>query len=370
MRKNRSEYASKNYPNLYWYPNKRSWCFRKYSAEKKGEFFHVTGEAKNESKAYKIGRDEFDKWLQKDQELGADVTFGQYARVCLNRKLERADSEFSPGSKRQSRIATEKLIRGLGFLRLDQINEERWEVYYSKELREKPQKMFNRWKELKEMMRRAHRNGLIARLPEFKNPDTAAAPPRRLPRQTIRALLKAAHPRTRLLIYIMWRQGARPGEIIRYQWDMIHWDEGDHGYLHIPVEITKTRRARNIPLNSRVARVLRWMHKYADGLEPRKTKGDRRRTMTFVQRSVASPYLFPSPRGIGHILEYKTGWKSAREAANVDAIIYNLRDTFLTDCAIKGVSILFAAKYCDTSIKMIEKHYAMAEQVAMQKVAG
>lgn len=371
MRKNRSEFASKTYPNLYWYEGKyRSWCFRKYSAEKKAEFFCVTGEAKNESKAYKEGVRRFDEWLSKDTEPGGDITFGQYARVLLNRKLARSEEELAAGSKRTSKYAIEKLIKAFGYLRLDQVNEDRWELYCSNELRQKPQKMFNRLKELKEVLRRAHRNGLIPRLPDLKNPDTASAPPKRLSRKTIRALLRAAHPRTRLLIYIMWRQGARPGEIIQYRWDMVHWDEGDNGYIHIPAKITKTRRARAIPLNSRVARVLRWMLKNADRFDPKKAKGERRRTMTWIQNSVASPYLFPATTGRGHILEYKRGWESAKTEADVDAIPYNLRDTFITDCAIRGMSILFTAKYCDTSVKMIERHYAMAEQSAMQKVAG
>jgi len=369
--KKKSSTKSKTYQNLYWYPGRyTSWVFRKYSAERKDQFFYVTGESKSEAKAYKIGVDKFDEWVGQEADPVGDITFGQYARILLNRKLARSDEEFAKNSKRTSANAINKLIKAFGYLRLDQINEDRWEMYCSAELKAKKQKMFNRLKELKEILRRANRNGLIKRLPDLKNPDTASAPPKRLSRESIRALLRCAHPRTKLLIYIMWKQGARPGEIIQYQWDMVHWDEGDHGYIHIPGAITKTRRPRNIPLNSRVARVLKWMRKNAECFEPKKAKGKARRTMAWVQRSAASPYLFPSPGGIGHVREYRNGWETAARLAEVKAIPYNLRDSFLSDCAEKGISIIFAARYCDTSIKMIERNYAVAEGAAMQKVAG
>jgi hypothetical protein len=158
---------------------------------------------------------------------------------------------------------------------------------------------------------------------------------------------------------------------------MIHWDEGKFGYIHIPAEITKTRRARAIPLNSRVSRLLRWMISNADKLTTKGLTGKQRAMVTWIKKSVRSPYLVPAPMEIGHMVEYKNGFKAALAKANklmgktnITAIPYNLRDSYISECAERGLSIVFVAKYVDSSVSMIERHYAMAEQITLQKIAG
>lgn len=44
--------------------------------------------------------------------------------------------------------------------------------------------------------------------------------------------------------------GMRKGEVLKFHWEHIHWDEMDHGVIDLPTRITKTSRHRRIPLTA------------------------------------------------------------------------------------------------------------------------
>jgi hypothetical protein len=50
--------------------------------------------------------------------------------------------------------------------------------------------------------------------------------------------------------------------------------------------------------------------------------------------------------------------------------MYDLRHTWVTNQAKRGISVVFTAKYADTSVMMINNIYAKAEPGAMQEVAN
>lgn len=351
-----ASFKSKRFPNLYKYPTRsRNWVYRRFSPERDEDFTFSTGEEKNEKVAHDIGEAAYHKWLLLEPKgegaSGGPIYFGDFAKANMDRKLARPDSDFSKNSKRTSKNATRHLIEAFGRLQLDRINEDRWEDYVAEVLRVKPVKFFNRWKELNEIMRRAHRNGLIKRLPDFRNPDPKTDAGRALEDAEVQALLAAASPDTALLVEIIWRQGARPSEILAYEWDMIHWRRGKHGTIAIPGPITKTRREREIPLNSHIAELLR-----------ERKKGS------------SSRFIFPSPDtakgGEFHIVEYKTGFNAAAQRAGIaDVTIYDLRRTFATNQAEKGRDRHWVAKYMDTSAQMLERIYVKVQQRALQEIA-
>jgi integrase len=341
-----SKYASKRFPNLYKFPDSKNWVFRKYSASKGKEFRFSTGESKSEAKANAIGLQAYHEWLGLLESGKETIYFEEYAREQLDKKLALPDTEFSKSSKRSYKNSITHLIKAFGHLRLDQLDENQWEAYYSLELTKKKQKFFNRRKILIEITRRALREGIIQRLPEFKNPDPKASAGQYLSDETVLAILEKAQPTTRMLIEILWRQGARPGEVIQYRWDMIRWDEATYGAIHIPAEITKTRRARTIPLQSVVSERLKQWMLHQEKLAKRKGRA-------------LSPWIFPSWRNATlPMTEYKNGWKTACKGAKVKAVPYDLRRTFITNQAKLGRPILYVAKYTDTSIKMVEEIYA------------
>jgi integrase len=362
-----SRYASKKYPNLYKLPSSKNWVFRKYSHVKGKEFKFSTGESKSEAKAHEIGHREYLKWLGLKEAGVEQPLFGQYLDEVETRKLALPESDFSTNSKRSFSNSANHLRRAFGHLRIDQVAEDEWEQYYSSELATNPdQKLFNRRKILIEIMRKAQRDGFIKRLPEFKNPDPETDAGQYLKDELVERILVRASDSTELLGYIMWKQGARPGEVLQYRWDMIRWDEGNHGSIHIPAVITKTRRSRTIPLQSEVAEMLR----------------DR-------QSRATSPWIFPSPKDPQKpMVEFKTGWRAACRREACDRLckaakapedrpgkpgpkrciglcrqvefptIYDLRRTFISNQARKGNPIVYVAKYVDSSVTMIERFYA------------
>lgn len=362
---------SKQFPNLYKYPDSQFWVFRKWSSEKQKSFKFSTGEANNQAVAYKIGWDAFNLWLGKSIAEIEDgpIKFHAFANEILERKLAQPESLLSRNSKLRSKSDFETLIKEFGHLRVEQVTSERWDTYVLDELsnpqepmrydvgtksmvpiqgaKAKPRKFYNRRKALIEIMRKAAKESLVKECPEFKNPDSEEDSGEYLPDDQLAKIYRKASPSIRRLIFIMRRSGARPGEILQYQWTMIKWEEGTHGRLYVPAEISKTRRKRDIPLNSRVARYLNYAHKYSK-----------------------SPFVFPSRRhAIQHLGNYRSGWEQACSAAGVVANIYWIRGTWITDQLEKGISSVFIAKYCDTSSAMIDKRYAKSKQTIMEKIA-
>jgi integrase len=362
-----SEFGSKKFRNLYKYPGSRFWVYRRYSQEKGKEFFYSTKEETSEKNAHAIGEAAYHKWLGLKQSDGENLCFDEYIEEILARKLALPDADFSPGSKRSFKNSATHLKRAFGHLYIDQVVERAWEDYYSLDLARKPdQKFFNRRKTLIEIMRKAQRDGLIKRLPVFNNPDPKTDAGQYLKDDYVERVMDQASPDTALLILILWKQGARPSEALQYRWEMIRFEEGKHGAIHIPAEITKTRRARTIPLQADVS----------DALKER-------------QARAMGPWVFPSPVHEGKgMVEYKTGWVRAcrREACQRVCLgskeaaayagqpgprrcprlcravplptIYDLRRTFITNQAKKGSPILYVARYTDTSVTMIERFYA------------
>jgi integrase len=373
-----SRYGSKKYPNLYRLPSSKNWVFRKYSKKKGKEFKFSTGESKSEALAHEIGQREYLKWLGlKDSEINRPL-FEAFVEEMVARKLALPDADYSKNSKRSFQNSIAHLKQAFGHLHLDQVAEDEWESYYSAGLATDPsQKFFNRRKILIEVMRKAQRDGFIKRLPDYRNPDPETDTGQYLKDEIVERILDQASPTTELLIYILWKQGARPGEVLQYRWDMIRFDEGEHGSIHIPGmlsvpgeketrRITKTKRSRTIPLNSEVAYLLRC----------RKSTSQ-------------SDWVFPSPNDPGKpMVEFKTGWKSACrrmaclqtcKGSKLAAIrkgqpgpkrciglcrqvkhptIYDLRRTFISNQARKGSPIVYVAKYVDSSVTMIERFYA------------
>jgi integrase len=361
VRKNRSA----KYPYIFKYPTRsRFWVYRRFSEEKGKEFSFSTGEEKNEKLADDIGGKAYQEWLGVDANSNGEVTplFKAYAQAHLDRKLERPLSDFSKNSRYTSKSSTAHLINAFGHLRLDQVDEDVWDSECNRLSADgDPPKFFNRRKELNEILARAHRNGLIRRLPKFRNPDVATETGRALKDWEVAALVAVSSPDFGLYLETLWRQGARPREVLQYEWSMVDWSEGEHGVISIPAGLTKTRRARTIPLHSVISAQFKARLKQSK-----------------------SAYIFPSPDaqkgGDFPMVDYRHAWEGALERAQKTAkeatpprqiahcVIYDLRRTFITNCAKRGKPILWVARYTDTSVKMIEKFYAKTQHDVLQEV--
>lgn len=356
-----SKTASKHYPELHKRPGSPYWVFRKYSKEKLQEFRKSTGIPAKDSEAataYKVGRELFDQWLGSTLDSTRDVRMRDLFNSILKLKKHSKGGEKGNTYRSAKNQIENHLIPAFGHLKPNQMTATRWKDYdaeerhkvkfskYGKPIRRT--RLANTRKYLIEAMIRAEDLGLIERRPKFEKLDPPGKKPKYIKRHDLRKILKLCLPQTKLLFFIMWKQGARPDEVLQYRWSMIHWNEGKHGYIHIPAEVTKTGRAREIPLNSRVSRVLRYLSK-----------------------SAATDLIFPSRYVPGERQRnYRKGWESACQQLGLDLVPYNLRDTFITDTLKRGQSASFVAKYIDSSVAMVEKHYTVLEEEAMRGVAG
>lgn len=322
-----------------------NWVFRKYSAVKKKEFVASTGiEAKDSlaAQAYKIGAEKFSAWLADTLPSGRHILIKDIARALKVAKSQRKKNTLRSFTNQ----VDNHVIPAFGHLRPEQITSLRWEQYDAEERRRgKRKKLFNTRKALREILKRAHEEGLIKTMPKLKNFDPPAAPPRYMDHKTYAKIRRELPDKIKLLAFVMYHQGARPTEILQYRWDMIRW--GDQPRIHIPGEITKTGRARSIPLNSRVACVL-----------------------ARLARDAESDWIFPNRDVTGPLSTYNAVWDRAMDRLGMDYDLYNLRDTFITNRLKRGISATFIGKYCDTSAEMIERKYAVPEENIMRRVAG
>ncbi len=385
MRKNRSQFISAKYPNLYRYPDQPCWIFRKYSSEKRREFYCSTGVESNErsaAQAYRVGVEKFNEWMGSHLSMGGPIYVRDLARALL---AEKDDPELSDSTLRGARNQIENhILPAFGHLKPEAVTAERWREYKRTE-RKRPRELvlksgvvktlpprkalFNTRKILSEVLSLALEKGLIKKLPDLELGDPEAAPPRYIPKADVLRIIRAAGKiaaytrangrsapesryravRLKLLVFIMWKQGPRPSEALQYTWPMIHWTEGEHGSIHIPAAITKTRRARIIPLNQKVSRVLRKLEAVRLG----------------------SDWIFPSTKRPGQRWkEYDTAWSTVMRRLGMDYGVYNLRDTWITDRLEAGLSPTFIGKYCDNSATIIERRYAVAKRNIMERVAG
>lgn len=337
------------HPHLFRDTTSGVFYYRRYSSLKKKQYFKTTGEKQSAARAYKFGLEAFNDWIGKVENEAGETYFDRYAERFLDRRLE--NDALRNRTKILSEYEVKQLIDGFGHLRLEQITAERYEDWVKDRRRAGDRKkFFNARKALIQILRGAQADGYLQRVPRFPHMDAPPAPPQYLPRHSVRRILKnTLSPDVKLLAFMIWKQGGRPGEILQYEWRMIHWDEGKHGQIHIPGRITKTGRARVIPLNSRVSRVLRR-----------------------VFRARKSDFIFPQ---VGdkrrHREQYFSAWRAACARAGVEGhTIYTLRDTFVTNRLKAGQSLAFIAKYVDSSPKQLAERYAVAEEEAMRGVAG
>lgn len=345
-----SKLIKTKHPHLFRDEQSGYFYYRRYSSIKRKQYFKTTGEKISAARAYKFGLEAYNDWIGSVSNESGKIYFDRFAEKFLDRRL--ANDSLRSRTKALSEYEVKQLTEAFGHLELKQITAERYEEWVKDaKASGKRQKFFNAKKALVQILREAQASGHLTKIPKLPNTDAPAAPPTYLPRKTIRAIIQnLTSDNARLLAFIMWKQGARPGEILQYEWRMIDWKDGEHGSITIPGRITKTKRSRTIPLNSRVSRVLRRLWK----------------------QKPESPFIFAGARDVtAPYQQYDNVWKAACVAAKIKPVIpYALRDTFVTDKLKAGISLAFIAKYIDSSPKELTSRYAVAEEGAMRSVAG
>lgn len=279
------------------------------------------------------------------------ILFKDFAATHLANKL--ANPTLREATKRSFEHSVRMhLVPAFGLLPLERINNTEWLQWVTDMRRAvalKPQgeraitRFFNVRKALLELLNAAKEGGILERVPRLDNPDEPRSVGRALSDREILSILWKARRPFRFIFYTFWRMGCRPREILKWEWDMIRFNEPGHTWIDIPARISKTDRNRSIPICPDVSKVL----------YRRKRLGD---------------FVFPDKKSIRPRLQYHCQWNRACRDAGVQAVAYDLRRTFITRCAAENRPLLYVAKMLDTSTKMIESTYAKAQADVMEGI--
>jgi integrase len=150
-------------------------------------------------------------------------------------------------------------------------------------------------------------------------------------------------------VEFLFLTGCRPSEAIGLQWKHIAADfqivrfEGSvttsGNGRPIRVEGSKNNKKRSFPCSARLQTVLR-------SLKP--------------DSSAPNDLVFPAPKG--KVIFYNNfctnAWTKVVDPIKPDTTPYSCRDTFITLQIMKGTPVTAVAQWCDTSVEMIQKHYA------------
>jgi integrase len=144
-------------------------------------------------------------------------------------------------------------------------------------------------------------------------------------------------------VEFLFLTGCRPSEGIGLEWKdidpdyrFINFDGGIvcTGNKMIVTKGSKNNKSRRFPINERLRVLLQSLE----------------RTHSLV---------FPSPKccAINYSNFSKRAWNAIVDPITMGTTPYSCRDTFITEQIAKGVGAPIIAKWIDSSVKMIEKHY-------------
>ena len=277
------------------------------------------------------------------------ITFGVWADQYLSSKMDRPTLRQSTKNAFALQVKNH-LIPAFGALPLDHITNAIWLRHVMKiKNSDKPQitRFFNMRKALAEILIAAKEEGHIQKTPKLDNPDEVKSVGRCLEDEEIFQIIWRSKRPFRLIFYVLWKMGVRPREMLRWEWGFIKFNEPEHTWIDIPARISKTDRARQIPINPEVSRLLHRRYLRGNGSE----------------------FVFPHTQNRNKPqLSYNSAWKRACREAKINAVPYDLRRTFITRCAAEGKPLIYVAKALDTSTKMIENIYAKSQVEVMEEI--
>jgi len=282
---------------------------------------------------------------------GSVPTFEEVAKKHLAAKL--SSPGLRPATKRSFEYNVRcHLLPAFGALPIDKLTGVNWNEWVAK-VRSTPgslTRFFNARKALTEILNAAKDEGVIERTPKLENPDEPKNVGRVLEESEILSIIRnTTYPLFKLFFYVLWKTGCRPREILKWEWSFIQWNEPGHSWIEIPARISKTVRARKIPLNPDVSKALK----------------------RIFDKGPSSPFVFPNRKHEGQPqLSYHGAWRTACTRAGISAVPYDLRRTFITRAAAAGAPLLYVAKLLDTSVKMIEAFYAKSQKEVMEGIVA
>lgn len=169
---------------------------------------------------------------------------------CLSRYVESRRGKVSALKRLEE--ATVPLEEALGHLRIDQIDQKRWDAFAAGRCKKRgeanipisPGTLRREFNVLRAALRRAWKDGYLLRPPEIEPPRDSAPRDRFLTKEEARRLIDAAQtPHVRLFMALAIYTGARKGSILALTWDRVHWTTNMIDFQEPGRALTRKRRA-------------------------------------------------------------------------------------------------------------------------------
>src|SRR6476646_3403979 len=154
-------------------------------------------------------------------------------------------------------------------------------------------------------------------------------------------------------VKFLFYTGCRPSEAIGLMWIDISFRDNTicfAGSITRPQgkvvvnKGSKTNKSRIFPMNSVLVEFLKKHH-----------------LANYDLKSGDAQLVFPAPKGVDVPINYnnfyRRAWDEIVDPMKAGTTPYCCRDTFISLQVAKGVPPAIVAQWCDTSVKMIEKHY-------------
>lgn len=240
------------------------------------------------------------------------------------------------------------LIPAFGEYALDEITNSIWLTWVNEVRKDsKRSQFFNARKVLVAILGWSRIEGLLDKVPQLEDTDVKREVGRSLSQKEVLTIIWHSNRPFRFIFYTFWKMGCRPREILQWKWKMIEWVEPGQTWISIPAEISKTNRARKIPINPEVSSFL----------------------YRRFQKGNGSEFVFPREEDpLKPQRTYNTAWDRVAKKCKIKAVPYDLRRTFVSRCAAEGKPLLYVAKLLDSSIDMLEHIYAKTQADTMEKI--
>jgi integrase len=322
-------------------------------AKKKGKkpLFKKTGYSQK-SKAKTKALIQLAEWMGTRPPEGQVILFADFAESYLEH-LEL--TKLRPRTKEQARIYIRALIAEIGHRDIAAINEGFFDEWLAEFRARVTRTTFGDYaKYLGKVLRHAHRKQIIARLPEFKNPDAPKKTGRAYTHEEIAALFAQANDTLELQLRLCLQSFMRLREMLFLTWDRVNLETG---LIKLGAEDvktgSKTGEGREFFVNARILELLK-----------------ARRNKKSVR---VSAYVFPS-RGdrTKPVWSNKTAWRSAKAAAGIEgkARWHDLRHTALTWALVEEKqNPLFVSVYAGVSMRTIQRVYLKVKPEHTREIA-
>ena len=175
---------------------------------------------------------------------------------------------------------------------------------------------------LRSVISRAREDGREVPDLTFKSLPEDPGRVRWLTEQEEERLLEECAPHIRQVVQFLMDSGARIGEALSLTWDKIIWGMNDRATVLLPALMTKTKKARRIPLTMRSSAMLK---------EIRNERGNYPHVFM---------YMHPMEKMLTPIASIRYGFEGACERAGItDFHIHDCRHHFASRLAQKGASL-------------------------------